>query len=60
MNPPTCTYPIGTDDHPCRKRAVAVYRGKDGYPYWRCRLHDGPKVRAAADEKGIARLEVAA
>ena len=54
-----CSYPIGVSGDPCRRKSVAVYVvGRE--LYYRCRLHDGPKVRATADEKGIERRELAA
>ena len=35
-----CGFPTGMDDHPCARRAVAVYRDAHGQRYCLCRRHD--------------------
>ena len=55
MNAERCSFPTGASGDPCRKIAVAAYI-VGGERYLRCKAHDGPKVRATAEEKGAARL----
>lgn len=56
---PLCSFPLGPEGEPCRKRAVAEYTvGRE--TYLRCKLHDGPNVRAKAEEVGASRKAIAA
>jgi hypothetical protein len=55
-----CSFPVAVENHmaiPCQRRAVCWYV-VGGERLARCARHDGPKVRALADEKGFARLPI--